>query len=171
MNKWLALALAFNSHTSSSLPYWKSEFEGLFIFTPRWRVHVQERSMIHRWRHGAADMNRILIWCVCEIALRLWSRSKQWRGYEPGTLCIVTGPLRKSTETGTIPHPHPPTSLTLAFNAPSKSTNTFPRGFKMCCFLKGGWSNRYALLPQGLETINKQVQGFNPKPFIRVSQM
>lgn len=32
MNKWLALVPAFNSHTSSSPPYWKSEFEGLFIF-------------------------------------------------------------------------------------------------------------------------------------------
>lgn len=63
------------------------------------------------------------------------------------------------------PPPHWPWPLMHCQN-----TNTFPRGFKMCYFLKGGWSNRYALLPQGLETINKQVQGFNPKPFIRVNQ-
>lgn len=100
MSKWLALALAFNSHTCSSLPYWKSEFEGLFIFTPQRCVHVQERGMIHRWQHGATDINRILMWCAwdCTEVVKEIKAVKR----------VQTGPPWKSTETGTIPH-QPPT--------------------------------------------------------------
>lgn len=161
--------LAFNSYTSSSLPYLKSEFEGLFIFTLRWRVHVLERGMIHRGWHGGAD--RILC-SVREIALRLWRRSKQWRGYEPGTLCSVTGRPWKSAENDRNNTPPPrtlgwPWPLMHRQNPQTHSLQV--QTFRMCYFLKGGWSNKYAILPQGLETINKQVQGFNPEPFVRVS--
>lgn len=121
MNKWLALALTFNSHTSSSLPYWKSEFEGLFIFTPRWGVHVRERDMIHRWGHGTADINMILIWCAWDRAevMKEIKAMKRVRTWDSVHYYRTTAEKHGA---GNTPR------LNLAFNAPSKSTKAFPWG-------------------------------------------
>lgn len=145
MNKWLALALTFNSHTSSSLPYWKSEFEGLFIFTPRWGVHVRERDMIHRWGHGTADINMILIWCAWDRAevMKEIKAMKRVRTWDSVHYYRTTAEKHGA---GTIP---PDWTWPLMHRQNPQRHSLEVQTFKMCYFLKGGWSNKYAILPQG----------------------
>lgn len=139
MNKWLALALAFTSHRCSSVPYWESEFEGLFIFTPRWCVRIQQHGVIHRWRHGAAATNRILMWCArdrAEIGKEI--KAAEWVRIWDTVYCYWTSTEKHGDWNDTPLHTHPP-RLTPALHALSKSTNTFPRGSTF----------QDALLPEG----------------------
>lgn len=96
----------------SSLPYWKSEFEELFIFTPRRRVHVRERGMIHRGWHGAADINRILMRCAWDRSevvreIKAEKRVRTWAALHCYRTCVEKHRDRNNT---TPPTPQRPWS-------------------------------------------------------------